>query len=105
MTDHKALEEMRRKPFFNNNNRINGWIEKIQEFDFTVEYVKEEMMCDVDALSRQFQTEVIESITEEERVSKRERINKQMECKVKKHTVEYQDKKFWEFSSSKEERY
>ena len=36
-TDHKALEEIRTKPYFN-NNRINRWIEQIQEFDFNVRY-------------------------------------------------------------------
>ncbi|KAF9762651.1 hypothetical protein NGRA_1865 [Nosema granulosis] len=101
MTVHKALEEMRRNPFFN-NNRINRWIEKIQEFDFTVEYVKVEMMCDVDALSRQFETEVIESITEEERMSKRERIYKQMEGKVKKYI---RIRNSGSFRRAKEERY
>ncbi|KAF9756151.1 Retrovirus-related Pol polyprotein from transposon 17.6, partial [Nosema granulosis] len=55
MTDHKALAEIRNKPFFN-NNRINRWIEQIQEFDFTIEYVKGEMMTDADALSRQYES-------------------------------------------------
>ncbi|KAF9742974.1 Retrovirus-related Pol polyprotein from transposon 17.6, partial [Nosema granulosis] len=41
MTDHKALAEIRNKPYFN-NNRINRWIEQIQEFDFTIEYIKGE---------------------------------------------------------------
>ncbi|KAF9750344.1 Retrovirus-related Pol polyprotein from transposon 17.6, partial [Nosema granulosis] len=56
MTDHKALAEIRCKPYFE-NNRINRWIENIQEFDFTIEYVKGELMTDADALSRQFESE------------------------------------------------
>ncbi|EQB60017.1 enzymatic polyprotein endonuclease reverse, partial [Vairimorpha apis BRL 01] len=50
-TDHKALVEIRNKPYFN-NNRINRWIEKIQEFDFTIEYRKPELMIVADTLSR-----------------------------------------------------
>ncbi|WUR02937.1 reverse transcriptase [Vairimorpha necatrix] len=50
-TDHKALNEIRKKPCFN-NNRINRRIEKIQEFDFTIAYKKPEEMVVADALSR-----------------------------------------------------
>lgn len=32
-TDHKALTQIRDKPQFS-NNRINRWIEGIQQFDF-----------------------------------------------------------------------
>jgi hypothetical protein len=56
MTDHKSLEEIREKPCFN-NNRINRWIEKIQEFDFKIQYVRGENMKDADALSKQYQEE------------------------------------------------
>ncbi|KAF9761624.1 Retrovirus-related Pol polyprotein from transposon 17.6 [Nosema granulosis] len=69
MTNPKALAEIRNKPFFN-NNRINRWIEKIQEFDFTIEYVKGEMMTDADALSRQFES--VEK-SEEERIKDKKR--------------------------------
>lgn len=54
VTDHKALEEIRRKPNFE-NNRINRWIEKIQEFDFTVKYSEGSKMVVADALSRVFE--------------------------------------------------
>lgn len=40
-TDHKALEEIRNKPDFN-NARVNRWVEKIQEFDFEIRYRKPE---------------------------------------------------------------
>ena len=32
-TDHKALEQISKKPEFS-NNRLNRWIEKIQEYNF-----------------------------------------------------------------------
>ncbi|KRH92804.1 LTR retrotransposon [Pseudoloma neurophilia] len=50
-TDHKALIEIRKEPQFN-NNRINRWIELIQEFDFEIVYVKGEKMGRADQLSR-----------------------------------------------------
>lgn len=50
-TNHKALEEIRKKPYFN-NNRINRWVEQIQEFDFVVRYKRGEEMIDADAISR-----------------------------------------------------
>ncbi|KRH92119.1 putative transposable element, partial [Pseudoloma neurophilia] len=46
-----ALLEIRKKPQFN-NNRINRWIELIQEFDFSVVYVEGEKMGQADQLSR-----------------------------------------------------
>ena len=36
-TDHKVLVKFRNKPGFE-NNRDNRWIEKMQQFDFTIEY-------------------------------------------------------------------
>lgn len=39
ITDHRAEEFIRRRPEFE-NNRVNRWIEKIQEYDFTIEYSK-----------------------------------------------------------------
>lgn len=56
ITDYKALEEIRRKPNYN-NNRINRCIKKIQEFDFTVEYNPGDTMMVPDALSGQFENE------------------------------------------------
>ena len=56
ITDHKALEEIRRRPVFS-NNRINRWIEAIQEYDFTIEYQKGENLVVPDALSRVFEDE------------------------------------------------
>ena len=95
MTDHKALEEIRSKPCFN-NNRINRWIEKIQEFDFRIEYVKGENMTDVDALSRQYQ----EDKTEEE-IRKEVNIENQKLGKERKHKILDNNIEYWEFSSGK----
>lgn len=93
MTDHKALEEIRNKPSFN-NNRINRMIEKIQEFDFTIQYVKGENMIDVDALSRQFQEE-----GEEEQQKKETKIMKQKLGKENNHKLSINGIDYWEFDS------
>ncbi|KAI5170494.1 hypothetical protein PAEPH01_1480, partial [Pancytospora epiphaga] len=56
VTNHKALEEIRKKPYFE-NNQINKWIEKIQEFDFEVIYQKGGEMVVSDSLSRLSETD------------------------------------------------
>ncbi|KAF9762734.1 hypothetical protein NGRA_1795 [Nosema granulosis] len=98
MTDHKALTDIRCNPYFE-NNRINRWIEKIQEFDFTIEYVKGELMMDVDALSREFESEEDKEKIKFEELKRKELTEKQRQGKNKKRTVELGSKKFWEFSS------
>ncbi len=50
-TDHKALEELTRKPEFT-NNKLNRWIEEIQEENFTISYIKGCNMEFADQLSR-----------------------------------------------------
>ncbi|KAF9760990.1 Retrovirus-related Pol polyprotein from transposon 17.6 [Nosema granulosis] len=87
ITDHKALAEVRCKPYFE-NNRINRWIENIQEFDFTIEYVKGELMTDADALSRQFESENNTEVSKVEEIKRKELTDKQKEGKSKKHTKE-----------------
>ncbi|KAF9761637.1 Retrovirus-related Pol polyprotein from transposon 17.6 [Nosema granulosis] len=96
MTDHKALAKIRCKPYFE-NNRINRWIEKNQEFDFTIEYVKGELMTDADALSRQFESENNTEVSKVEEIKRKELTEKQKEGKSMKHTKEYDGKKYWEF--------
>ncbi|KAF9752815.1 Transposon Tf2-9 polyprotein, partial [Nosema granulosis] len=91
MTDHRALEEIRNKPYFN-NNRVNRWIERIQEYDFRVQYVKGELMGDADALSRQFQEEDREE-------TKKKELSKQMEGKILKHTIINEGKEYWKFDN------
>lgn len=87
ITDHKALELIRTKPNFE-NNRINRWIEKIQEFDFTIEYQKGELLVGPDALSR---------IHEEKTVGekKKERAEKIVEGKINKHLLREDGKEYW----------
>lgn len=99
-TDHKALEEIRNKPNFD-NNRINRWIEQIQEFDFDVRYVKGEKMGLADQLSREQEDEGIKTLK-----GQKMKITKQ-----KNHTKIINGKEMWQFDSgevkeipSKEER-
>lgn len=95
-TDHKSLEQIRNNPDFE-NNRINRWVEKIQEFDFTIEYRKGEEMIVPDALSRVF--------THEEQEKKKmisDRRDKQIEGKLIKHVIEKEGKQFWKFDDGRE---
>jgi hypothetical protein len=50
-TDQKTLAEIRNKLDFE-NARINRWVEKIQEFDFEIDYRRPEEMVVADCLSR-----------------------------------------------------
>ncbi|EQB60915.1 krab-a domain-containing protein [Vairimorpha apis BRL 01] len=89
-TDHKALVEIRNKPYFN-NNRINRWIEKIQEFDFTIEYRKPELMIVADTLSR------INMEEDGKQAKIKERTRKQVEGKWNAHVKEKEGKQYWTF--------
>lgn len=51
ITDHKALEALNSKNEIK-SQRIQRWIERINNFDFTVKYIKGENLPHVDALSR-----------------------------------------------------
>lgn len=53
ITDHKAVENIRNKPEYQ-NNKINRWINMIQEYDFTIEYQKAKELTTADSLSRIF---------------------------------------------------
>lgn len=90
ITDHKALEYIREKPNYE-NNRINRWIEKIQEFDFNVEYQKPEMLVGPDALSRIYETDTKEK-DDEKRQKHAKRI---LEGKIEKHVLVENGEKFW----------
>ena len=124
VTDHKALEEIRRKPYFN-NNRVNRWIEKIQEFDFTVTYCKGSELAVPDALSRLYdvdykRTKPVKAEeepvkTEEKQVNvEKETKNsgegtkdvevkskKTKEVKQKMQTLKKDGKEYWQFSNGK----
>ena len=93
VTDHKALEEIRRKPYFE-NDRVNRWVEKIQEFDFTVTYNKGEELVAADALSRIHETE-----NNEEKQKTKEKGNQIKRGKWKTHVVKEEGKEFWKFDS------
>lgn len=97
ITDHKALEEIRRKPSFN-NDRINRWIEKIQEFDFVVEYNRGELLVVPDALSRLYESDGIE---EERMKIKKERGDKLKEGKWNKRVKIVDGKEIWTFDNGK----
>ncbi|KAF9763578.1 Retrovirus-related Pol polyprotein from transposon 17.6 [Nosema granulosis] len=98
MTDHKALAKIRNKPYFN-NNRIDRWIEQIQEFDFTIEYIKGEVMTDADALSRQYKSvEIFDEMNTNEQ-KKKDLVKKQMLEKEKKHVIEKDGRKYLEVST------
>ena len=69
VSDHKALQEIRKKAYFN-NSRINRWIELIQEFDFEIQYNKGEELAVPDALSRLYEAE---ERTDESKIKKESR--------------------------------
>lgn len=87
ITDHKALENIRNKPNFN-NNRINRWIEHIQEYDFIIEYQKPENLLGADALSR-----INENDAKRNKTNERAELIKQ--GKINKHVIQEGDKEFW----------
>jgi hypothetical protein len=69
ITDHKALELIRSKAEFG-NNRINRWVEKIQNYDFSIQYKKGEELIDADALSRVYMEDA-DGIIKTEKYTKR----------------------------------
>ncbi|WUR04686.1 endonuclease [Vairimorpha necatrix] len=93
-TDHKALSEIRNKANFN-NDRINRWIEKIQDFDFTIECRKPEIMVVADSIGRIY--------TEEDSKKKQmeERAIKQQIGKWKKHVIVENGLNYRKFDNNK----
>lgn len=63
-TDHKALEAFNTKGYLE-SARIQRWMDRIQIFDFVVEYQKGESIPHVDALSRQFGNDIVNEIRSE----------------------------------------
>ncbi|KAF9761259.1 hypothetical protein NGRA_2767 [Nosema granulosis] len=104
MTDHKVLAKIRNKPYFN-NSRINRWTEEIQEFDFTIKYVKEEMMTDADDSSRQYES--VEMAEEEKIKEQKKKIisRKTITGQRKKHTVENDEENIVNFQQVKSRRF
>lgn len=95
VTDHKALEVIRTKAYME-NNRINRWVEQIQEFDFEVRYNKGEEMAVPDALSRLYQKEE----TEKE-VLRKKRGQAISKGKWNKHVEVIDGEEFWKFDSGR----
>jgi hypothetical protein len=95
ITDHKALESIRTKPEFN-NNRINRWIEKIQSYDFTIEYKKAEELITADALSRLYEEDA-KKICDEKVYTKKGK--KTIEGKIEKHLFVSEGRNYWRFDS------
>lgn len=90
-TDHKALERIREKGVFE-NARVNRWIEKIQQYDFVVEYIKGEEMGLADDLSRgkrlNYETET-------------ERGKRMKEDRLQKHVKKVNGQEYWQFNDGK----
>lgn len=88
-TDHKALEQIRVKPFFE-NNRVNTWMERLMEYDFIVRYIKGSDMGMADELSR--------GLNSKEETTKiiSEKIKK---SKWNKHVITKEGYEFWRFDN------
>jgi hypothetical protein len=96
ITDHKALESIRSKAEFE-NNRINRWVEKIQEYEFTIEYRKGVELVAPDALSRLYEEDkkkIWLPVKSKNLVGM-----KVKEGKWKKHVVEIDNCEYWRFDS------
>lgn len=65
ITDHIALESMRKKSEFG-NKRMSRWIDKIQDYDFTITYKKGSEMLSADAMSRLYEKDNEETDNEKE---------------------------------------
>lgn len=64
-TDHKALEAFNTKGYLE-SARIQRWMDRIQVFNFKVQYQKGETIEHVDALSRQFMDQSVNEIKDGE---------------------------------------
>lgn len=62
VSDHKALKYIW-ETGESNNSRINRWLVKLQEYNFTIEYRKDELMDSADALSRLYEKDKVEQET------------------------------------------
>lgn len=92
ITDHKALEFIRSKAVFE-NDRVNRWIERIQEYDFTIEYNKGETLVAPDALSRVYMED------DEKEKKEKKKVEKWKETKWKNHVIEQDGFNYWKFDS------
>lgn len=93
ITDHKVLENIRDNQNFK-NNRINRWIDAIQEFDFTIEYQKPESLVGPDALSRIYESNKLE-VTTDDKNSKTLKGVKILQGKINKHILLEDGIEYW----------
>ncbi|KAI5153777.1 hypothetical protein ENBRE01_3245, partial [Enteropsectra breve] len=70
ITDHIALETIRKKNEFG-NKRMARWIERIQDYDFSIKYRKGEEMITADALSRLYEKDRMDDLKENENISEK----------------------------------
>jgi hypothetical protein len=96
-TDHKALSEIGEKADFN-NARANRLVEKIQEFDFEINYRKSEEMVVSNSISRIYKTDE----AEKKKIIEA-RGDKQIRDKRNKHVKEIDVNNIWVFDSGREE--
>ena len=69
-TDHKALEAFNTKGYLE-SARIQRWMDRIQMFNFKVDYQKGETIEHIDALSRQFMDQSVNEINNSENQNER----------------------------------
>ena len=79
-TDHKALIYVKTKPEFK-NNKINAWVEEMQNFKFEIKYIKGEKMEKADELSRVYE-------------NKKDCKKSSWDSRIKK----IEDQEYWEFN-------
>ncbi|KAI5193332.1 hypothetical protein NEMIN01_2480, partial [Nematocida minor] len=92
-TDHKALLEIRKKKDFGKNNgRITRWLEKLSEFDFTIEYKPGNRLIPADVASRIYKDRLEREI---EKKNRSKRAEKREQTIIRKHTIEEDGKQYW----------
>jgi hypothetical protein len=94
ITDHKALEEIRTKERFG-NGRVCRWIERIQEYDFSVEYRKGEELVTADAPSMLYEEERNKVEKERNANAKNEQGEETKGKNWDKHVIEISGQKCW----------
>ncbi|KAI5145376.1 hypothetical protein NEPAR06_2421, partial [Nematocida parisii] len=92
-TDHKALTEMRvKRDFGKGKARISRWLERLGEFDFTIEYRPGIQLLTADLLSRIYERRLTGFIDKKNRTDS---ARKREETLIRKHTREEDGKLYW----------
>jgi hypothetical protein len=111
ITDHKALEYMKNKGNFG-NKRIERWIDRIQEYDFSITYKKGEEVISADALSRLYEQSDNQNESQREVAENGIEMNEDEKIKIIKETherllhrglkgIEYEIKKKYDWKNMK----